>query len=555
MNEIQPKHLTLAELLVRRLFSIPDYQRAYSWTSRERKDLFDDVKKVFSGPPDTFHFMATIVCLRKESIRLGTDRYHRLDVVDGQQRLTTLIILLNSIKLALNKEKRKQKNAFQDLRDLLIKTDGDRLLLLQTNHDTSQYFSDFLRDGSRPSPDSAKTLADRELLRAISDCRAFIDDWIGSGKKLVDLISCLKNQLSFVLHEVSNERLVYSVFEVLNSRGIEVSWLDRLKSILMGTAFELENVDRDQLIFDLHQIWKDIYGKIGLEQSLSSEALRFAATLYLSEVPSRPLSERDAVDILRSSACDAASIREVARWVLRVTEVCVEIISNRRQNAVTRIVQARLLAVAIRMNSRLTIAQKGSLLAAWEKVTFRIYGMMGYDARTRIGDFVRLAWKVAREMLLAEDISDELRRIGEHSPIDDAVRALKNENCYEGWQEELRYFMFRYEEHLAREKGQRFNNRQWERIWEANSSDTIEHILPQSVAGEEIKHTLGNLMLLPPSANSGLRDKLPREKLETYRATGLLLAVEVASTKRWSEASVKRREKTLLEWATREWAD
>ena len=555
MNEIQPKHLTLAELLDRRLFSIPDYQRAYSWTSRERKDLFNDIEKVFSGPSDTFHFMATIVCLHRESIRLGTDYFHKLDVVDGQQRLTTLIILLNAITLALDKGRRKQREAFRDLKALLVKTGGDRLLLLQTNHDTSQCFSDFLREATRPPPESAMTLADRELLRAIDDCCTFVDVWTFNGRKLIDLISCLKNQLSFVLHEVSNERLVYSVFEVLNSRGIEVSWLDRLKSILMGKAFELENADREQLISDLHQIWKDIYGRIGLEQSLSSEALRFAATLYLSEAPSRPVSERDAVDIFRSSACDAASIREVARWVLRVTEACVEIISNRRQNAVTRIVQARLLAVAIRMNSRMTISQKCSLLTAWEKVTFRIYGMMGKDARTRIGDFVRLAWKVSREALSVGDIGAEIRTIGEWFPIAEAVEELRGANCYEGWREELRYFLFRYEEHLAREKGQRFDNEQWERIWEANSSDTIEHIFPQSEADDEIRHILGNLMLLPPSANSGLRDKPPREKLETYRATGLLLAVEVASTNRWTKAAVRNREKTLLDWAVREWAD
>ena len=122
MNEIQPQHLTLAQLLDRRLFSIPDYQRAYSWTSRERRDLFSDIEKVSLGPPDTFHFMATIVCLRRESIRLGTDYFNKLDVVDGQQRLTTLVILLNSIKLSLDRDKGKQKKAFRDLKSLLIKT-------------------------------------------------------------------------------------------------------------------------------------------------------------------------------------------------------------------------------------------------------------------------------------------------------------------------------------------------------------------------------------------------------------------------------------------------
>jgi len=55
----------------------------------------------------------------------------------------------------------------------------------------------------------------------------------------------------------------------LNSRGLDVSWLDRLKSILMGTAFELKNANVEGLIKDLHTVWRDIYRVIGLRQGLS----------------------------------------------------------------------------------------------------------------------------------------------------------------------------------------------------------------------------------------------------------------------------------------------
>ena len=136
MIDIQPQHLTLTKLLDNRLFEIPDYQRAYSWTSRERKDLFDDIEKAFTKTE--IHFMATVVCLRRNLINLGTDVYHQLDIVDGQQRLTTIILLLNAIKMALTKSN--QERNFQEISDLLVKVDGDNLLLLQTNHDTSHPF-------------------------------------------------------------------------------------------------------------------------------------------------------------------------------------------------------------------------------------------------------------------------------------------------------------------------------------------------------------------------------------------------------------------------------
>ena len=206
-------------------------------------------------------------------------------------------------------------------------------------------------------------MADRELLTAIKDCQEFVEDWVANDRKLVDLVKLIKNRLSFILHEISDEKLVYTVFEVLNSRGIEVSWLDRLKSILMGTAFDLKKIRQEQLIRDLHTIWRDIYAKVGLRHDLSTEALRFAATLYESQLQNRLSSEQDAVDTLRSAAHDAASIRKVARWLLEVTKACDALISNPRLNAVTQISQVRLLAVAIRLRKNTKDAERRKLLA------------------------------------------------------------------------------------------------------------------------------------------------------------------------------------------------
>ena len=64
--------------------------------------------------------------------------------------------------------------------------------------------------------------------------QAFIQGWTDSGEALSSLAALLKNRLFFLLHEIEDEQTVYTVFEVLNSRGLDVSWLDRLKSILMG---------------------------------------------------------------------------------------------------------------------------------------------------------------------------------------------------------------------------------------------------------------------------------------------------------------------------------
>ena len=71
MITIQPQYLTLSKLLDGRLFRIPEYQRAYSWTSHERRDLFGDIEKVRDKGQNVGHFMAAVVCLRRTNRHSG----------------------------------------------------------------------------------------------------------------------------------------------------------------------------------------------------------------------------------------------------------------------------------------------------------------------------------------------------------------------------------------------------------------------------------------------------------------------------------------------------
>ena len=558
MLDIQPQYLTLSKLLDGRLFIIPDYQRAYSWTSRQRKDLFNDIERVYSKGPNASHFMAAVVCRRKKKLSIETDEFYQLDIVDGQQRITTLIILLNAIRLALDTRKQAERNLHRELSELLVKGDGAKLLLLQTNHDTSHHFSDYLRNGNAEDPASVNTLADRELLEAIEECEEFVESWQENKRRLMSLVALLKNRLSFLLHEIKDEKAVYTVFEVLNSRGLEVSWLDRLKSILMGAAFELKQSDRKDLIKELHTVWRDIYSVIGLRQGLSTEALRFAATLWVEDMPSRPLGEQDSVEVFRRHTDTAQQILTVAKWLLDVTRACDKVNSNRRIGAVTRISQARLLATSLYLHKKLKAAERDQLSARWEKVSFRIYGMLKYDARSGVGDYVRLAWRVVNEQLSPMSIDKGIREIGAWYPIESAIEFMRGVNFYEGREDELRYFMFRYEEFLAQQQNLNYRNEQWNKIWLQSPAQSIEHIWPQSKAPEDIRHTIGNLLLLPPRLNSTLQDRRPKAKAEAYRKTGLLIAEEVAQRLeegRWTKKAVRNREKALLKWAAKEWAD
>ena len=205
----------------------------------------------------------------------------------------------------------------------------------------------------------AQTLADYELLSAIDECKSFVDEWDDEWDDRVGLLSIVKNKLTFVYHEIDNEAAVYTVFETLNDRGLDVSWLDKLKSRLMRKVFEDNQGNSGEHIDELHNIWGQIYetlgpldkvaSDIGLREDISSEILRFAATLRASKAPSQPLGEKRSVDRLMAICRSTPEAIELSNWILDVTKAHYELLNNMKysKKAVAKNVQARLLGLAI----------------------------------------------------------------------------------------------------------------------------------------------------------------------------------------------------------------
>jgi hypothetical protein len=276
------------------------------------------------------------------------------------------------------------------------------------------------------------------------------------------------------------------------------------------------------------------------------------------------LGEEEAVQVLSTSCADKPKkVIDCTKWLLRVTQAEAGLLGDSRLRAATQIVQARLAAIAILLR-KFPEKEEKKILKTWESVTFRIYGLGRRDARTKVGDYVRLAWSITNENLSSSAIIDELRTIGEDFPIDAVVEKLQNQDCYQGWTEELRYFFFRHDEHLAEEAGLVLNAAQWNKIWADEPSKSVEHIYPQSQGSEDpaskgiFVHRLGNLMMLPPGVNSKLQDDSPKEKSSTYNSCGLLGAIQVGKlikSDKWNRTAIEKRERQLIKWAASEWKD
>lgn len=554
--ELNPKHLKISALLTGRLFRIPGYQRAYAWGPRQRTDLFNDILNVRKSGQE--HFMATVVALARESRLIGADEYKTVEIVDGQQRVTTLVILLKAIQKALSESDPKEGKVRREIAELLVKDDDYSLLLLQTNHDSSSIFTDYIRKGEIHVAE-ARTAADVNVVDAVGECEAFVEEW-SKKAPLIDLVATIRNQLSVIYHEIFDEATVYRVFEVLNSRGLDVKWIDKLKSQLMALLFEnAKDGTRKEAVKEMQVIWQDIYRILGVRGDLGDEALRFAGTWALGSRPNRIISQEDAAAELATVAGSTVQkIVAVGSRLKAVVQAVETLNANVRLSAVTKIAHARFVATAILLR-RFGPDVQDRLLGRWERVTFRIFGLGGADSRYKVGDYVRLGYRIVAENIGPDEIEAALVALGKDWDIDALIAQPDYwSNCYEGWAEELRYLLFRYDEHLAAAAGMAFNTSQWNKIWNEDPARSIEHIQPQS-SGAGYVHHLGNLTMLPPGVNSSLGGKPPADKAGAYRTCGLLATIAVAEIldggTTWDETAVRDRAARIEAFVRKEWAD
>lgn len=553
--QLNPMHLKISALLGGRLFRIPEYQRAYAWGKRQRVDLFNDILDVKRSGRE--HFMATVVTLAKDNRLIGADEYRTVEIVDGQQRVTTLVILLKAIEKSLDQEDSRQEKIRREIAELLVKDDDHSLILLQTNHDSSSVFTYYIRKGEINVAE-AKTAADLNVVDAARECETFVRDW-SKDTSLIELVATIRNQLSVIYHEISDEATVYRVFEVLNSRGLDVKWIDKLKSQLMALLFEyLEGGARAEAVREMQVIWQDIYRVLGLRGDLGDEALRFAGTLALPSRPNRIIGQEDAAaELAKVAGTKVQTIAAVGSRLKAVVQAVNALDQNVRLQAVTKIAHARFVATAILLRKFEPDVER-RLLGTWERVTFRIFGLGGADTRHKVGDYVRLGYGIGTNGITPEAINASLAEIGKDYELDEIISESDYwSNCYEGWTEELRY-LFRYDEYLATNAGVQLNATEWNKIWTDDASRLIEHIKPQS-SGVAYIHHLGNLTMLPPKVNSTLQDKAPDAKAATYRSCGLIATREVGEAiengTKWNEAAVRERASQIEAFVRKEWAD
>lgn len=244
----------LKELLSNgKTYSVPPYQRDYSWKQEHWEDLWEDLITVEASNED--HYMGAIV------LESGERKSFR--VIDGQQRMATLSILILASVDYLRKiaDQGIDTTANHERAELLEKSylgskDPTSLRItpkLKLNANDDRFFQLNLAQ-RKPPPGGSRLLTESE--RLLWNCFLFFQDKLSarfgsnpSGERVAAFISeVVTERLVFITVRVQDQLSAYTVFETLNARGLELTETDLLKNYLLSLADRLSRSQMDPVL-------------------------------------------------------------------------------------------------------------------------------------------------------------------------------------------------------------------------------------------------------------------------------------------------------------------
>lgn len=287
-NELQP----LSMLFQNRLFRIPDYQRGYAWQQPQLVDFWEDITNLQA---DRYHYTGLLslkLLDRKETASWGNDLwmvekgYKPCHIIDGQQRLTTFIILLNELACFV---RRLDENAGKADEDIVLGYDTLKEVvakyicqkrppqnLITTflfGYEVDNPSDKYLRHRVLGEPYSGE-VSETYYTKNLKCAKEFFAENIAALYKeegldgLNSLYQKLTQKLMFNLHEIDDDYDVFVAFETMNNRGKRLTNLELLKNrlIYLTTIYsegKLDEKDKNAIRAQINDAWKEVYFQLG----------------------------------------------------------------------------------------------------------------------------------------------------------------------------------------------------------------------------------------------------------------------------------------------------
>jgi hypothetical protein len=591
---------SVTDVLRPRLLTIPDYQRGYSWEADHVRDFLDDLTLLEPGQK---HYTGTVVLL-PSGFPLVDDESNSLakaDVVDGQQRLTTICLLLNELRRALHSLGKEAAAAGLRRQFLVVTKDGAPIHKLQVGSDALPTWGALLHDKPVPPPSS---LSGERLLCAAKLLRRHVDELVEQASDPVVELQRVRDRLitglHFTLYQLNDQAEVGVIFETLNDRGKPLTELEKAKNYLLFLAARLPDARRKVLASQINEAWTAVY-RLLLEVASATPVQedQFLRAHWLASVNPVPVEWKGIKSIKgrfprnRYVGNPELLVIEVGAYVETLARAARAYADSLRPDAQAFAEFGGLAGQAREIHDRLararTVALFQPLMIALRerrpedgqaycealdlclRFAVRTYLIGGYRADAGQTRLYRLAFQVFDQGLSPADLSRGLRLLAREYADDGYVRQalLDTEYNWYRWRS-LTFFFYEYELHLLRGAVPELAYSYFE---QARQKKTIEHILPQTPNDywtarfdkderRRLTHALGNLVLTRD--NSAYSNKsFPEKRGEAgpgvparvcYAQAPLAQEQQLAHLHDWTPTEVIARQERLAEWALGHWS-
>ncbi|GAA8120363.1 DUF262 and DUF1524 domain-containing protein [Helicobacter pylori] len=250
---------------------IPIYQRLYSWEKEQCKQLWDDIIKIGGDDKMNGHFIGSILYV------LDGNKHsdNALLIIDGQQRLTTITLLLTALRDHLNDEDEfLEKFSCQKIQDhYLINSDKDgdkkfRLILSESDKDTLLSLID--KDRRKPSEPSSKIVENFKLF----------EEWVSQNTDKLETI--FKGLDKLMIVEIALEKGKDDpqiIFESMNSKGMELTQTDLIRNYIV---METETEKQENFY---NKYWRAMEEEFKQDKKLFDRFVRHYLTIKTREIP------------------------------------------------------------------------------------------------------------------------------------------------------------------------------------------------------------------------------------------------------------------------------
>jgi len=602
--------LTLERVFTGRLFQIPDYQRGYAWEEKQWRDLVEDLELLLEGKD---HFMGTLIlCPRKEHpSRTPMDEegrtYVEFYVVDGQQRLTTIVLLLDAIRQEMEQVPTMGRLA-NGLREIYIAVhdrNGQPMPKLTLNRDSHGFFYNTVL-GHKPGVEGPTIRSHRQLAEARAYFAQYLrGKWKELGAAYPDWLEALyakiAQRLSLIVYPIASEADAGVVFETMNDRGRPITELDKVKNHLLYLASRLDLEVDPHLGEEINTTWTHIFEHLmaaGLGSTQHEDQLLRTHWLMAYDyrengwAGSRSVKERfslrgyqdrhaellrhiqEYLDSLRSAATAYCDVHNPAHGAAFNAFRATPELHGQLVAASTKLARVGALAsfLPLLLAVRLRFPEDGpsylETVQLAERFAFRVYRWRRLRANTGISTLYRLGYGLYHGQDRSSVRDDLCRSLLYYCSDEQFVARFRREG--EDWYHwsGLRYMLYEYEEHLAH-AARKAVRLPWDEVVR-RSEETVEHILPQHPAEAgywterfspeargRYTHDIGNLCLT--SDNSQLGNKpFPEKKGQPGGQVGYVNSVvfmekQLARYADWTEAEVLTRRQEIERWALARW--